>query len=165
MQSFMTYFSFVKISDACQSFVLTIQDSTHPDLFHVPAPGEVPTTLKTSEILAVVNSCATSYHTTAARLTSIKDLPIPPAEASASLAALNPRIAKAELIQDSQAQQVAHLRQKTASLIQRWYETGVLGGGECWVEWEDRMTGVEKRVRRQETLMAQDTRANHVYDS
>ena len=78
---------------------------------------------------------------------------------------LHSRLAEVEIIQNSQAQQIAHLRQKTASLIQRWYEIGVLGGGECWVKWEDRITEIEKRVRRKETLQAQDTRANHVYDS
>lgn len=39
----------------------------------------------------------------------------------------------------------------------------MLGGSECWAEWEDRMTGVEKMVRREEGLRARELEANEAY--
>lgn len=35
-------------------------------------------------------------------------------------------------------------------MVQRWYELGILGQGECWAEWEGRMEECEKKVRRAE---------------
>ena len=43
---------------------------------------------------------------------------------------------------------MAALRARSAKAVQRWYELGVLGQGECWAEWEGRMEECEKKVRR-----------------
>ncbi|MCJ1473917.1 hypothetical protein MMC13_002573 [Lambiella insularis] len=112
-----------------------------------------------SERLAIINSCATLYPTSVSRLTSIQDLPVPSAESSASLIALHPRLAKVELLQKSQSLQLAELRVRTASVLQRWYEIGVLGRGECWTEWEGRMMEVEKVLRREEGSRARELTA------
>ena len=64
--------------------------------------------------------------------------------------ALHPRMAKLELLQESQAKEMAELRLRSASIIQRWYELGVLGGGQRWTEWEGRVANVEKVVRQEE---------------
>ena len=124
---------------------------------------DVPTTLSTPEILAIVNSCAPSYQTTASRLNAIKDLPIPPAEASASLISLHPRLSELELLQDEQAREMADLRTRSARAIQRWYELGVLGESECWTEWEGRVVEVEKKVRREEGRLAKEIEENEAY--
>ncbi|KAL2043820.1 hypothetical protein N7G274_003340 [Stereocaulon virgatum] len=134
----------------------------HPNLFQ-PTVSDVPTTLSTSELLAVISSCATSYPTTASRLNAIKDLPIPNAESSTSLIALYPRLAKLELLQESQAREMAELRIRTASAIQRWYELGVLGESECWSEWEGRVVIIEKKVRQGEIRKAQETMERQTY--
>lgn len=126
------------------------EDSAHPDLFYPTNSHLPPTSLTTSEILSIIGSCATSYQTTASCLTSIKDLSIPPADSSTKLMALHPRMAQLELLQESQAKEMAELRSRSATMIQRWYEFGVLGGGECWTEWEGRVANVEKAVRRKE---------------
>ena len=55
-----------------------------------------------------------------------------------------------DLLQDSQSKEIADLRLRTASVLQRWYEVGVLGRGECWTEWDERMMEVEKKIRREE---------------
>lgn len=99
------------------------------------------------------------------RLTSIKDIPIPSAESSACLIALYPRIARLELLQDSHAKEVADLRLRSASVMQRWYEFGVLGGGDCWTEWEGRVANVERRVRQEEVLRAKEKIATDAYKS
>ena len=123
----------------------------------------MPTTLSTGEILAIIDSCAPSYHTTASRLSAIKDLPIPPAEASALLVSLQPRLSRLELLQDEQSREMAELRTRSARVIQRWYEVGVLGESECWSEWEGRVVEVEKRVRREEGRMAKVVEEDKAY--
>ncbi|CAF9924978.1 hypothetical protein IMSHALPRED_006342 [Imshaugia aleurites] len=137
--------------------------ASYPDLFH-PTSTDAPTNLSTQEILSIVNSCAPSYQTTASRLKAIKDLPIPPAEASASLIRLHPRLLRLELLQDEQATDMADLRGRSARAIQRWYELGVLGGSECWSEWEGRVVEVEKGVRRREGRMAKEVEEEEAYD-
>lgn len=141
------------------------EDSMHPDLFHPTTSDLPPTSLTTSEILSIINSCATSYQTTASCLTSIKDVPIPPAEESATLMALHPRMAQLELLQESQAKEMAELRSRSASTIQRWYELGVLAGGECWTEWEGRVANVEKVVRQEEMHRAKEMESAEAYRS
>lgn len=51
---------------------------------------------------------------------------------------------------------MAELRARSAEVIQRWYELGVLGESECWSEWEGRVVGVEKWVCREEGLRAKE---------
>ncbi|KAL9077352.1 MAG: hypothetical protein Q9161_000197 [Pseudevernia consocians] len=136
--------------------------ASYPDLFH-PTTTDVPTTLSAPEILAIVNSCAPSFQATASGLSAIKDLPIPPAEASASLISLHPRLSELELLQDEQARDMADLRRRSARAIQRWYELGVLGESECWTEWERRVMEVEKRVRREEGRMAKEVEEDKAY--
>ena len=128
-------------------------------------PLEILTTLSTKELLAIITSCATSFPTTASRLTAIKDLPVPPAESSAALIALKPRIARVELLQESQGKELAELRSRSASAIQRWYELSVLGGNECWTEWEGRLSDVEKRLRREEGYNAREAKENQAYSA
>lgn len=70
---------------------------------------------------------------------------------------LEPRLAEVELEQRLQAMELAELRSRTAAIIQRWYELGVLGGGECWTEWEGRVETVEKNIRQKEVIQAQET--------
>lgn len=53
-------------------------------------------------------------------------------------------------MQDEQRREVAELRMRSARILQRWYEIGVVGGAECWGEWEGRLEGVEWGVRRGE---------------
>lgn len=139
--------------------------AAHSDLFQPTTTDFPSTSLTTPELLAVISSYATSYHTTASRLTSINDVPIPPLESSASLISLQPRIARLELLQESHAKSLAKLGLRSASVIQRWYELGVLGGGECWTEWEGRVTNAEKRVRREEAYHDREVKSSEAYGS
>lgn len=63
---------------------------------------------------------------------------------------MRPRLEKLAEVQREQASEVAELRARSAVLIKRWMEVGVLGGGEVWSEWEERVEGVERGVRRAE---------------
>lgn len=72
-------------------------------------------------------------------------------------------MAKLELLQESQAKEIAELRSRSASVIQRWYELGVLGGGQCWTEWESRVANVEKVVRQEEMHRAKEIESAGAY--
>lgn len=121
----------------------------HPTLFH-PSQPDLDSILSTKEIAAIVTAHAPLYPVTASRLTSIRDIKIPSSSLSIQLIALRPRLAQLARLQDAQAREMAVLRARSAKVVQRWYELGVLGQGECWAEWEGRMEECEKKVRRLE---------------
>ncbi|KAL8748343.1 MAG: hypothetical protein Q9184_007374 [Pyrenodesmia sp. 2 TL-2023] len=127
-------------------------EAAYPTLFH-PASSNldtIPSTLSTEEIAAIVTAHAPLYPLTASRLTSIRDINIPSSSFSTQLIALQPRLAQLAKLQDMQSQEMAALRARSTKAVQRWYELGVLGQGECWAEWEGRMEECEKKVRRLE---------------
>jgi len=126
-----------------------------PDLFQSIPPNEIPTTLTTANLASIVLSCASAYPETASRLNSLKDLPIPPASASTSLISLKPRLEVARQRQDEQAKEIAVLRARSAAVLERYYEIGLVGGGECWAEYDGRVEIVERAVRRMEVARQQ----------
>ena len=81
---------------------------------------------------------ASAYPSTSSRLTSIMDVPVPPAELSTQLIDLQPRIAKVEALQAAQNADIAELRERSAAVIQRWYTTDILGVGDAWADVEIR---------------------------
>ena len=58
---------------------------------------------------------------------------------------------------------MAELRSRSARVIERWYELGVLGESECWAEWEGRVGEMEKGVRRVEGRMAKEVEEGKAY--
>lgn len=101
---------------------------------------------------SIVLSYASAFPETASRLSSLKDLPVPDTEASASLIELQPRLDRLARVQDEQAREVSELRVRSARAIQRWCEISSLGAGECWADWEARLEAVEREVSREEHL-------------
>ncbi|KAI9873700.1 MAG: hypothetical protein M1830_010708, partial [Pleopsidium flavum] len=90
----------------------------YPDFFQSQPANEIPSSLTTASLFTIVNSCATLYHTSASRLTSIQDVAIPSANASASLIELNARLARIMLLQDAQSAEIAELRSRSVALIE-----------------------------------------------
>ncbi|ODM20734.1 hypothetical protein SI65_03787 [Aspergillus cristatus] len=121
-----------------------------PDLFHTAPPDTLPETLTTQNLASIVLSYASAFPETASRLTSLNDLPIPDASTSAALIQLQPQIDRVSKGQEEQAKIISELRVRTAKALQRWYEVGLVGSGECWAEWEGRLEDVEREVRRGE---------------
>jgi hypothetical protein len=108
----------------------------------------VPTTLDPETLLSIVLASASAYPSTASRLISILDVPIPPAEASTQLINLQPRIAKLEAIQAAQSSDIAELRERSAAVIQRWYTQDILKVGDNWANLEGRVEQAEQTIRR-----------------
>lgn len=123
-------------------------DARYPDLFQSISAEDLPTTLDTSSILSIVLASSSSYSSTASRLTSILDVPVPPAELSAELIEVVPRIAKLEAVQATQDAEIAELRTRSAAVIQQWYANEILRAGESWAKLEGRVEQAEQKVRR-----------------
>ena len=98
----------------------------------------------------MVMSQATLFSTLSSGLRSILDVPLPPAEASVGLVALEPRMAELDQSLERQARDVAELRLRSAVACWRWYQVTVMGGAGCWAEWEERMSRLERGLRRVE---------------
>lgn len=91
-----------------------------------------------------------SYHTTAAQLTSLNDLPVPDSSSSASLIALESRIQRAAARQEQQVRVINRLREQSVAVIGHWYESGIVAMGDCWNEWDARLMDTERTVRQAE---------------
>jgi hypothetical protein len=116
----------------------------YPELFgrqHVPIE-------ETSTQASVVLSNATLYPETASRLSSLQSLQIPPAESSAMLVGLARDIESCQQEQNKLDDQVQELRQRSARCLEWWVKTGVVGMGNLWEDWEDRMIQLERQVSR-----------------
>lgn len=120
----------------------------------------MPEDLTTENLASIVLSYASAFPETSSRLTSLNDLPIPDARMSASLIELQPRLDQLAQMQDEQTRAISELRVRTARVLQRWYEVGLVGDGECWAEWEGRLEDVEREVRREE--VARERRRNEI---
>ena len=140
--------------------MLIFSDDRFPDLFHSTPPTTIPETLTTQNLASMVLSYTSAFPETASRLTSLNDLPIPDAQTSAALIELQPQLERVSRGQEEQAKTISELRVRTARVLQRWYEVGLVGGGECWAEWEGRLEDVEREVNRAEVV--RERRANEV---
>ncbi|KAJ5470360.1 hypothetical protein N7530_007717 [Penicillium desertorum] len=123
-------------------------DDRNPDLFQTTPPHEIPEGLTTQTLASIVLSYATAFPETASRLTSLNDLPVPDAQSSAALIDLQPQLERLAQTQSEQAAEISELRVRTARVLQRWYDVGLVGSGECWAEWEGRLEDVEREIRR-----------------
>jgi DNA phosphorothioation-dependent restriction protein DptG len=99
---------------------------------------------------------ASSYPSTASRLTSILDAPIPPAETSTQLIDLQPRVANIEALQVVHESEIAELRQRSAAVIQKWYNMEILQAGDNWAELVGRIEQVEQHSRRRSLAKRMD---------
>lgn len=138
-----------KSSSICTTYPLTPPlDAKYPDLFQALDTNDLPTTLDTASLLSIVLASASAFPSTASRLTSIMDVPIPQAELSTQLINLVPRIAKLEVVQASQNAEISQLRERSAVLVQKWYSSDILRAGGSWADMESRVGQVEQQVRR-----------------
>lgn len=130
----------------------TTTDDQNTPLFHPEPNTTIPEGLTPQTITSIILSYASSFPETSSRLTSLNDLPIPDAASSAALIDLQPALDRAATKQAEQAAAISDLRVRSARVLQRWYEVGLVGSGEAWAEWEGRIEGVEREVRRREVF-------------
>ncbi|KAI9814531.1 MAG: hypothetical protein M1832_005711 [Thelocarpon impressellum] len=134
--------------------VLAVVDR-HPDLVGPAEPRPATTgSLGPEHLLATVTARATLYPAVSSGLTSVLDTPVPPARASVELMALQPKIEGVDVVLERQAQEIAELRERTATLVWRWHSIQALRGQECWLEWNERLSQVAQGVRRLERARA-----------
>lgn len=74
----------------------------------------------------------------------------------AKLIAQQARLDQARQKQDEQAREFAELRARSARLVETWYEEGVLGMGEKWAAWEEKLREGEILVRRREARVKRE---------
>ena len=81
---------------------------------------------------------------------------MPRASASAELLDLLPMLEHAAVEQEASLREVAGLRAGSARLLERWLEVGLVGQGEVWAEWEERVRTAERAVRRLEVAKSKE---------
>lgn len=121
----------------------------HPSLFY-PKPSSKSEEAELNDASAIVLAHAPLFASSTSQLQSLKDLPLPPATASAALISLQPRLTAFREAQCRQDTEIDQLRARTARVLQRWYEVSVLDVGDCWQEWDGRIRRAEQTIRRQE---------------
>jgi hypothetical protein len=99
---------------------------------------------------SVVLAHATLFPETASRLSSLQSLQVPSAEQSTKLSELAPQIVQAQRTQDELEREVQELRQRSARCLEWWVKHGVVGLGDLWEEWEDRIKLAERQIARLE---------------
>lgn len=129
--------------------VLALQKA-QPSFFHPSNPTTPPTDLPTASLASLVLAHTPLYTTVSAHLTQLQDTHVPDPAVAVKLTELRPRIEKARVKQEQQAREFAELRARSARVVEKWYEGGVLQMGERWAEWEERVRDVEIAVRRRE---------------
>ncbi|OAP56952.1 hypothetical protein AYL99_09064 [Fonsecaea erecta] len=123
--------------------------SHHPDLFAVTAAATHESE-DTSALASIVLAHATLYPETASRLSSLQTLQIPPADQSAKLVSLAPRLEKLRQEEERIQEEVRELRERSARCLEWWVKIGVVGMGDMWEDWERRTAEVERNIIRRE---------------
>lgn len=122
-----------------------------PELFHPSNAKDAPTTLPPASLAQLVLAHDHLYRTASTQLSTLNDnKEIPDPSALTKLLALQPRVEKIEARQAQQANEFAELRARSAKIVERWYENGVLNMGERWAGWEEKLKDCEILVRRKE---------------
>ena len=131
--------------------VLALQKK-QPNLFHPSVSEEEVPSLPPASLASLILAHSNLYQFLAARLPQLQDgsNSIPDSGALAKLIELQPRVKKARERQQQQMKQFANLRTRSARIAEEWYEGGVLGMGERWADWEERLREVEILIRRRE---------------
>lgn len=122
----------------------------HPEVFGISNSSDVPFTLPPASLASLVLAHSQLFHSISTKLSQLQDTHVPDSTTTAKLIELQPRLAKAQSRQDSLALEFAELRARSSKAVESWYEDGVLGMGEKWADWEERLRSAEIQVRRRE---------------
>lgn len=132
-------------------------DSRYPELFAPATEDQTPSTLDESVLTSIVLAHTSTFTEVLARLNLVKELPIPPASLSAELIELQPRLDRARERQETELQRITDLRVRSARLLERWLQEGILGRGQVWAECQERVMALERKLRRAEAARARES--------
>lgn len=127
-------------------------ESLHARVPEIAITTSAPSIGNTFERASVVLAHATLYPETASRLSSLQTLHTPPAEQSAKLSDLSPNIQACRRAQQALDSEIEDLRQRSARCLEWWVKVGVVGMGDLWEDWEDRILVIERQLARFERL-------------
>ncbi|KAF2862119.1 hypothetical protein K470DRAFT_23760 [Piedraia hortae CBS 480.64] len=137
------------------ALILELQKK-HPSIFN-PSPFPDSTDLAPAALAQLVLAHYSLVASAAANLAQLESQSaVPDSQAFAKLVALSGRIADAMERQRRQMDEVSELRLRSARVVQKWYENGVLETGESWASWDERLKDVEIVVRRREAARRRD---------
>jgi len=133
------YADFLQVGDA------------QPSLLEPSTPPAAPTTqtLSVPEKLSIILPAAPLYHQVSSGLSSLRDTPFPSESLSAEIAVKVPDVTAAQLRLLGLEEQVRELRMRSVWLLEQWFDV-VEGLNGCVGEWDSRLRGVERDVRRRE---------------
>ena len=126
--------------------VLALQ-RMHPEFFDSNSSSD---SVPAASLANLILAHSQLYQSLSTRLSQLQDLSVPDPAAAAKLVEMRPRVEKACEKQVTQTKEFAELRARSAQVVEKWYEGGVLGRGEQWAEWEERLRDAEILVRRRE---------------
>lgn len=129
--------------------VLELQER-RPDLFRHSSAAVLNPNLPMSVLSDIVLAHEQTYRTLSAQLQQLQNLKVPDTAHSAHLVNQRQRIAKVRTRQLEQMEEMQELRNRSARVLEFWYEGGVLGMGEMWAQLEARVRACEIAVRRVE---------------
>ena len=135
--------------------ILALQKS-HPNIFHPATTTTTAPSLSPASLAALVLAHTQLYTSTSSHLSHLASTPLPDPASIIQLVNLQPRIARAIAKQEQQAREIAELRARSARVVEQWYESGVLGMGEQWAGWEERIREGEILVRRREARLRRE---------
>lgn len=131
------------------SDVLALQRQ-HPTIFQPQTTNTVPP-LVPPALAALILAHAPLFQQSSTALQTLQSQSsIPDPGTLAKLVASQPRLDRVRAKQDEQAREFAELRVRSARVVEKWYEDGVLRMGEKWAGWEERLRESEILVRRVE---------------
>lgn len=112
------------------------------------------TSITTADKFAIVSASKSGFLRTASSLTELKECPFPNTDVFGQLLAYEQRLTKTEAQQHELDVLVAELRLRSANVAAQYYQKVILGGGEQWLDWEERLVHIEQKIRRKEVSQA-----------
>lgn len=134
----------------------------HPEVFSATGQtqdleSETPPDVRNISLQATqVLSHAPLYTSTSSRLQTLQTLQIPPAAHSASLMNAKSRLDQLRARQEKLDSEVLDLTDRSARAAEWWISNGVVGMGELFEDWDERLQDMGRVVRRQERRRAQE---------
>lgn len=125
----------------------------YPEIFAQRRGTETNTAVPVHELSNRANEVlanSTLFTTTSAHLQTLQTLKIPQAEHSAGLIDAGTRLEELKQRQASLDAEISELKNRSAKTLEWWVKNGIVGMGELWEDWEQRVRDCERSLKREE---------------